>query len=76
MAERAALDIEIDVAEGRAAKRHDIDRRGRSEVEFANRRFEQPRFAPRGTKPAGFSVVTPRARHRASRATGPDRRSR
>ena len=41
MAERAALDIEIDAAERRARRqRHDIDRRGRGEVEFAERGLE------------------------------------
>ncbi len=45
MAQRAALDIQLHAAEGRARRqRHDIDRRGRGEVKFAERRFEHAAF--------------------------------
>ena len=41
MAERAALDIQIDAAERRARRqRHDIDRRGSGEMKFAKRGLE------------------------------------
>ena len=45
MAERAALDIEIDAAERRARRqRHDIDRRGRGKMEFAKCGLEHAAF--------------------------------
>ena len=45
MAERAAFDIQLHAAEGRARRqRHDIDRRGRGEVKFAEGRLEHAAF--------------------------------
>ena len=45
MAQRAAVDIQLHGAEGRARRqRHDIDRRGRGEVKLAKRRLEHAAF--------------------------------
>ena len=45
MAQRAAVDIQLHRAEGRARRqRHDIDRRGGGKVKLAERRFEYTAF--------------------------------
>src|SRR5260370_846375 len=53
MAERAALDIEVDAAERRPRRqRHDIDRRGRGEMQFAKCSLEHAAFGAPRDQPA------------------------
>ena len=55
MAERAAVDIELDAAERRARRqRHDIDRRGRGEVKFAKCRLEHAAFGAARNEAGGL----------------------